>query len=325
MRKKILLAILIILPLLYLGGAWFFSNIIIKFPTRSVDEDRIRQKIENVAALGLPEPETVEIGAEWQSAVAAQGANTEALKIAGWYFAQPGGPQKCAAILHHGHTGTRWGGLRYSRLFWSRGCAILTLDARYHGESEGDCGSYGYHERYDLQRAIAWLQKRTGLPKNKIALMGESMGAAFVLMAAALEPELAFVAADSPYRGLVPVVRERGIEQYGEFVIDAMVPGAFLISNLRCDMQAEEVSPEAAAQNIQIPVYLSHSASDTGTLPYHSEKVFEAVPHNRKVLHINQWNAPHARDVKVNYEGYSRQFDAFLKEFAPQFTAASAP
>ncbi|MEQ9363962.1 MAG: alpha/beta fold hydrolase [Leptospirales bacterium] len=317
-RKKIILIALVTLAVLYTGGAWFFSNIIIHFQQRTLEEDRTNLKFESVADVGLPRPEAVQVGAEFQNAVSADGASTEPVTIGAWYFSNPRGA-RCAVILHHGHTGTRWGALKYAPLFWKRGCAIVSVDARYLGDSGGDCGGYGYHERYDLQRVIGWLREKTGLRKNQIGLMGESMGASIVVMTAALEPDLAFVAADSPYRALVPVMVERGERQYGPIVIGAMLPGAMWLANVRCGIEVGEVSPEDAAKRIQIPVFLSHSASDAGTLPYHSESIYNNVGHDRKVVYLNQWDAPHARDINLRYDEYEAHVDRFLRDFVPNF------
>ncbi len=318
MIRKTLIGALLALCILYFGGAWFFSNIIIHFQQRTLEEDRSNLEYTSVADENLPEPEVVRIGDEFHSAVSPRGQATEPVDIAGWFFQNPR-DAACAVIVHHGHTGTRWGAIKYAPLFWKRGCSILSVDARYHGESGGACGSYGYHERHDLQRAVAWLQKKTGLEKNQIGLMGESMGAAIVTMTAALESELAFVAADSPYRALRPVMVERGERQYGPVLIGMMLPGAMLLADIRCDMNVSEVSPEAAAKEIQIPVFLSHSASDAGTLPYHSESIYDNVPHERKVLYINEWGAPHARDINFRYDEYEAHMNAFLREFVPGF------
>lgn len=318
MRKIKLIITLSVLALIYFSGAWFFSNIIIHFKQRTLDEDRTNLKYTSVADVGLPQPEAVRIGDEFADAVSPAGRATEPLPIAAWFFANPA-RAACGVILHHGHSGTRWGGLKYAPLFWKRGCSILAVDARYHGESGGDCGSYGYHERYDMQRVIAYLQKKTGLKKNQIGLFGESMGAAIVLMTAALEPELAFVGADSPYRGLRPVMVERGVKQYGPIIIGAMLPGAVLLADVRCSMDIDEISPEDQAAHIRIPVFLSHSASDDGTLPEHSRKIFDRIPGDRKVVYINEWNAPHARDINLNYAGYEQRVDDFMRRFVPAF------
>jgi hypothetical protein len=314
MFKKILPATAIILLVIYVGGAWFFSNIVIHFKHRTLADDRLHVEYESVADAGLPEPENVSI----QAGSPADGSQDRTFEVRGWYFANPAG-NDCAVVAQHGHGSTRWGVLKYAPLFWKYGCSILSVDARYHGESDGTCGTYGYHERYDLQRVIAWLQSKTGLPKNKIGLLGESMGASIAIMTAALEPELAFLAADSSYRDLHAVVYERGVREYGAALINVMLPGTILLANWRCSFALDEVSPEKYAASLKMPVFVSHSAADKDTLPYHSEEIFRSVAHERKVLYINKWDARHARDINVNYAGYERHMDDFLERFAPDF------
>lgn len=324
-QKQKLLALFLgmdLLLVLYIAGAWFFSDVMVHFKQRTLAEDQANLELSSTGDYGLPAPEDVRIVSAFTPPLQPV-AETDVVELHGWYFQHPTakatGRSKCAVILQHGHTGTRWGAIKYGPLFWKRGCDLLSLDARYHGESGGSCGSYGYHERHDTRRAIAWLQERTGLPKQQIGLMGESMGAAIALMTAAQEPELAFVAADSSYGDLRSVLKERGARQYGNLLLSIMLPGAEFFGNLRCNMEVGEVSPAAQAARIQIPAFINHSAADTGTLPYHSEEIYAALPGDARVLHINEWDAPHCRDINVNYSGYEAHMDAFLAQHVPAF------
>ncbi|NTV90496.1 MAG: hypothetical protein HGA22_09095, partial [Clostridiales bacterium] len=92
---------------------------------------------------------------------------------------------------------------------WSRGCDLLFYDHRYHGASTGDYGTYGYYEKQDALAALSWFEQRAGLQPSQIGLMGESYGAATALQAGPLAPELAFIAADSPYGDLETIIREQ--------------------------------------------------------------------------------------------------------------------
>lgn len=325
MRNKKILAFFLgidLLLVLYIAGAWFFSDVMIHFKQRTLAEDQANLEYSGVGDAGLPEPESVRIVSAFTPPLQAV-TGTDVIEIGAWYFrhpaAQAAGRSKCAVILHHGHTGTRWGSLKYGPLFWKRGCDLLAIDARYHGESGGSCGSYGYHERHDMRRVIAWLQQRTGLPKAQIGLMGESMGAAISLMTAALEPELAFVAADSAYGDLNSILMERGATQYGDLLLNIMLPGAEFFGNTRCNMEVAEVSPARHAARIRIPAFISHSTADRGTLPYHSKEIYANLPGDARVLHINDWGAPHARDINVNYAGYEAHMDTFLAQHVPTF------
>ena len=97
---------------------------------------------------------------------------------------------------------------KYAPLFWERGCDLLIFDARYHGESTGDYGTYGYYEKLDTSKAIDWFSQQVGLPPERIGLLGESYGAATALETAALRPDIAFAAADSSYRDLETIISE---------------------------------------------------------------------------------------------------------------------
>ncbi len=311
--KRIAVVLILLIAFIYGGAAFYFSDVIIHFHKRTLEEDRTNLKFQPVAAeFGLGPPEEASV------TVPEHPGTDETITLNGWYFANSG---KCAVILHHGHTGTRWGGLKYVRLFAEAPyrCSVLTVDARYHGESEGSCGTYGYHESRDMKHWIDWLQAKTQLPKSQIGLMGESMGAAIVLITAGREPELAFVGADAPYSDLQPIFYERGSADFGAAVVGPILPPAMFLAGLRCNFQPAEVSPRAAAAAIQAPVFLSHSLADAGTKPYHSEVIYEAVPHERKTLHINEWGARHGQDIFVNPAGYRENLHTFLQKYVPQF------
>jgi dipeptidyl aminopeptidase/acylaminoacyl peptidase len=145
------------------------------------------------------------------------------------------------------------------------------------------------------------------------------MGGAIVLLAAEVEPEIAFVVADSSFQSLESILRERGTERYGAAIVNAMMPPAVALADLRCDMDVAAVSPVAAAARLKPPVFVAHSASDAVTKPRHSRAIYEAISHERRVLHVNDWGAAHGRDVLVNFEAYDRQMSDFLSKYAPGF------
>lgn len=204
--------------------------------------------------------------------------------------------------------------LKYTPLFWRRKCHLLLPDARYHGESSGEFGTYGYHEKFDLQKALRWFAKRVDLPVSRIGLFGCSMGAAIVLETAALERDLAFVIADSPYRDLTSILNFQSEKIYGKG-LQVLFPPALLFAAWRADFAPEEVSPFAAAGRVDAPILIIHARDDT-TVPYqHSEQVFSNIRHVRKGLHITDWGAAHCRSVTRNRVGYAKIVDGFLGRY----------
>ena len=162
-RRKILVAFLVIDLLLiavYLGGSWYFSGILLAFPRNTLVEDEARTDLPEPAELGLPAPENVTFAAADET-------------LAGWYFENDLNGD-CGMLLLHGRSSTRYGALRFAPLFWDRGCDLLLFDARYHGDSTGEFGTYGYHESDDMLAALDWFTGRAGLSPSQVGLMGTS-------------------------------------------------------------------------------------------------------------------------------------------------------
>lgn len=303
-RKWFVLFIVLDLVIVaYVAGAWYFAGILVAFDSKTLAEDKARGDLAEPQELGLPAPENVTI-------------DTGEVALAGWFFENPA-EGNCGVILLHGHTGTRYGAIRFAPLFWGHGCDIVAFDARYHGESSGDYGTYGYHESDDTLAVVDWLATQSDIPSENIGLMGTSYGASTVLQAAAKRSDLAFVAADSSFEDLITIVTLQGVRQYGPWV-KLFVPGAFLLASWRADFDPAATSPMLAAQQIAIPVFISHSLQDSYTPPNHSEAIFANVPHERKVLHLTDWGAEHSGSIDTNFAGYQAQIDSFLAEFVPQ-------
>ena len=308
--RKAILAGTIVLVTLYAGASAYFAGIIVAFNTNSLEQDRQNLGIEGPAQFGLPEPVDVRV-------------DTGGAVLAGWLFRNPA-RKRCAVIISHGHTGTRYGALKYAPIFFERGCAVLTLDARHHGESTGEYGTYGYYESQDLAEATGWLAQQLGITTQEIGLVGESMGASISMLAAARLPDgPAFVLADSCFRSLPAILSYQGEKQYGPVVL-GLLPGALLIADLRADFDASEVSPEDAAAKLHVPVILIHSSSDEYTPPEHSAAIFERLPDERKALHITNWGATHGRSIDTNYGSYAALVSAFLDQYVPAFARPQA-
>ncbi len=309
MKKALGIAIVLlaVLAAVYLAGSWYFSGIIVKFDAQSLEEQRARHG--SPADHGLPAPEEVTIPGD-------------GVALAGWYFDNPAGDD-CGVILLHGHTGSRYGMLKYTPLFWPKGCDLLLYDHRFHGGSTGDYGTYGYYEKLDALAALSWFEGRTGLQAGQIGLLGESYGAATALQAGPLAADLAFIAADSPYEDLTTIIGEQAVQRFGGWT-RLFAPGALAIAGLRADFAPSQVSPLLAAPQIDAPVFLSHSASDEYTLPHHSVDIAGALPavlcHR---LHLTDWGARHGNSINDDFAAYQAQLEEFLRACAPGFGDAN--
>ena len=101
-------------------------------------------------------------------------------------------------ILVHGYTANNHIHMAFLRFFINEGFNVLLVDERAHGGSEGSYPSYGYFEKEDLDRWIAFLSDRR---KGELflGLHGQSMGGATVLMCGARNNKVDFIIEDCGY------------------------------------------------------------------------------------------------------------------------------
>lgn len=297
--KKILSLFIIILTFFLLGAGYFFSSSIVSFPITTLEEDKTKLNINSVVDFGLPEPESI----RFQNGI---------LRLRGWYFKNPK-RKKCGVVLLHGHKRTRYGVLKYAPLFWKQGCSLFMYDARHHGESAGEYGTYGFYEKSDLERAIEFFSEISTVPEEKIGIFGASFGAATALQYAEGRNDFAFVIADSPYMDMRSIVEKRAVDLYSPLIL-FLSPIALSIAEIRADFLVDEVSPKKAAKYIFQPVLLIHSNSDEITPVSHSEEIFQNLKSNRKQLFITDWGASHCKSIDTRYKEYESIVNSFLKE-----------
>ena len=114
LRGKIVFSCFLVVSLLYLGVGWYFSNIILDFNTKTLAQDKKNLNITDHRQFNLPDPVDISV-------------QNGAITLKGWLFKRT---SRCGVIISHGHTGTRYGGLKYAPLFEKRACSIIVFDAR---------------------------------------------------------------------------------------------------------------------------------------------------------------------------------------------------
>jgi len=189
-------------------------------------------------------------------------------------------------VYLHGVGDTRASSVGLIGRYIPRGFDVVAYDSRAHGESGGDVCTYGFFEKDDLRRVLDALQD-----PGPIVLIGSSLGAAVALQEAADDPRVRVIAVAETFSDLRSVAVERA-----PFVMTAgMIQQAFLLAEQRGRFRVDDVSPEAAARRITVPVLVIHGAADHETSPEHSRRVFEAL-HSKKRLIIVP-DAGHSRSL----------------------------
>lgn len=291
--------------LLWVFIGFYFSSVILYPKRHSLEQERMKLGLPNLWELGFSEAGKEEISFE-----------TDGILHRGWFFR---GMRSCGLVAHHGITSNRVGTLPYVRHF--NRCHILIFDARGHGESEKACVTYGYYEKNALKKAAEILQEKTGLKKDQIGLIGESLGATTVLLFASENSGYAFFIADSPYVSVERIIRERARALYGSSVEILFFGIAKFFSQIRGHFLFNDVNLEKWGIQITDPVLLVHAKNDSHTVLSHSEAIFQKLPEGKKELFITDWTKEHARSIHRDPEKYMAKVKAFISRYAPTYPA----
>lgn len=243
-----------------------------------------------------PEESPARYGLDYENVVfPARGGR---VSLRGWYVAAAGGSRAAAVVFVHGIHVNRASdhALEIAARLQAAGYGVLLFDLRGHGESGGRTVSGGYFERQDLLGAVDLLRAR-GVPDGRIGVIGNSMGGAVAILAAALEPAIGAVVADSPYaraEDLVPqeTARATGVPAWS---VVPFVPGMRVAARLVFGIDLAALAPEAAAARLDLPLLLIHGTADTRVPAAHSERIRRASRNPRTVL----WLVPGAGHVEA--------------------------
>ncbi|HEX6976425.1 MAG TPA: alpha/beta fold hydrolase [Vicinamibacterales bacterium] len=190
----------------------------------------------------------------------------DGLTLSGWRCDAPSKPRGTIVYLH-GIADNRGSARGTIERFGARGFDVIAYDSRAHGESPGEACTFGFYEKRDLHRVL------DAARPGPIVLLGTSLGAAVALQEAAGDPRVSAVIAAETFSDLRTVASERAPFFFTRGVIDR----AFLLAEREAHFRVDDVSPEAAARRITVPVLLIHGASDGDTPPDHSRRVLAAL------------------------------------------------
>jgi len=224
---------------------------------------------------------------------------SDGLTLHAWYTP----PQNGAVVLVvHGYTTARSADVH--SLFARHRYGVVSLDLRAHGESEGELCTFGYYERLDVEAALEFALSQPGV--ERVGAWGGSMGGATVIMAAARQPEIEAVVADSAYATLADE-------------LDVMVRSALLRPLVRFFAEQEagisihDVRPEDAIGQISPrPVLVIQGLADTTVPPEASERLYQAAGEPKSL-----WAEPGVGHLEMMHRfptEYERRVVAFLDE-----------
>lgn len=242
----------------------------------------------------------------------------ESLTLRGWLMR--GAPDAPFLIFVHGINSQRTNSKAVelaSRLINEHGYNVLMFDLRAHGTSDGDRVTAGNRERFDVLGAYDFALTQGAVP-GRVGLVAQSYGAGIAIMAARLEPGIAAVVADSPFRSVEAKAASEVANRtpIPEWAASLFMPPARLFARLLYDIDLGDLSPENDVSHLGYPVLVVHGDADERTDVAHGRRVYEKAPQGSEF-----WSPPgvgHTKAFEAHPDDYTQRVTKYLaSRFGP--------
>ncbi len=307
--KRILIVIVVVIIAGFFYASWYFSGEIVTFKPVTIEEQLEVKKFHDLAEFGVT-PEEVTFTTYEKS----DRGKGEKLTLAGWFI--PGRSAKSPTfVVLHGQNDNRIGSLKYSGMLARAGYNVLAYDHRYHGLSEGDYCTFGYFESSDVSAAIDYLESRGDCNTESLGVLGESMGGATAIMAAARDSRIKLLVEDSSFSDLITVIADYGKKLYGlpKF---PLVDSAVFLAGVRAGFPPKKVSPIEEIGKVTVPTLIVHCDCDEDINPEYSELIYDASGAEIKEIHFFS-GCGHTKGYEDHTGEYEDLVLGFINKYMP--------
>ena len=216
-----------------------------------------------------------------------------------------------AVVLVHGFKTSREEMIPWARFLHDAGYNVLLLDTRGAGKSGGSTVGLGATEPHDISQAVTVARQQFGT--DKVAVLGISLGAGAAILAAADDPEISAVVADSAWTDQDFQLSRLSFVPVGPLRVP-LPPYGVGIVNLFVGADVTKARPlDAIARISPRPILLIHSADDdNATTPLEGARKLFAAAGEPKEL----WVAPrggHVGAINAFPDEYRARVVAFLR------------
>ncbi|MFL0248227.1 alpha/beta hydrolase [Candidatus Clostridium stratigraminis] len=240
-------------------------------------------------------------------------------RLYGTYLVNPT-PTKNTIILLHDFSDSRYSSLKYIDMYLDKGFNILIYDSRNHGKTGGSNITFGFLEKYDLDRWITWVAA-----KNKggiIGVHGEGLGAATALLQATLNEasrKVSFYIADSSDSNLEQLFKLKLQENYNirnPFLVKFILFYTDKVNKYNNQFTLKEASPINYIKMISTPILFIHGENDTNIPKDMSEALYNIKP-DIKSIYIAP-KAGHLEEYISNKHEYKEVITKFIDSLSIQ-------
>ncbi len=187
-------------------------------------------------------------------------------------------------------------------MFARHGYGVLAWEFRAHGRSGGERSTLGYQEVLDVKAALQMAQQQAGA--ERIGIWGDSMGGATAIEAAAREPAIQAVVADSAFDTLEGAFQRR--------VPALLRPFVWLYAVWETGLRPEAIvrPVESIGRIAPRPVFLIQGLADQVIPPQSAQRLFDAAGEPKFLW--QEAGVGHSAMRQVYPEEYERRVIAFF-------------
>lgn len=183
-------------------------------------------------------------------------------RLAAWYIPPPNGverPAPALAVIHG------WGSNREQILpvvmpQHTAGYALLLVDSRCHGDSDQDTFSSLPRFAEDLSAGVDWLKHHPDVDRDRVAVLGHSLGACGALLLGSRRSDLVGVVSVSAFAD-----PEATMRRFMEHVHVPYRPLGWMINRYvewRIGHRFRDIAPQNTIRRALAPVLLLHGEND---------------------------------------------------------------
>ncbi len=240
MKKKYIFRAFIVFLLILLGAAIFTVEKIL--PYSSIKPMK-RQSNATPSDYGLKyEPFTV---------------RNDTVAIQGYYISND--TAKATIVCLHGITNCKEKFIPFAKKLHDIGCNVVLVDLRAHGKSGGKYCTFGFYEKYDIQKVIDYALSKSAV--TNIGIHGHSLGGAVAIQTLELDKRLKFGIIESTYTTYENVMLAYS-KNYVGFQNRALTHRVAVKSGEIANFDIEKLKSIESCKNINVPVFMEHGTAD---------------------------------------------------------------
>ena len=234
----------------------------------------------------------------------------DGLKLKGKYYPNPNAER--AVLCAHGYRGSAEGDFGTIWQMLKDSCALLLIDERACGESEGQYITFGALEKDDIVR---WANKLAGLTDGRLPvyLFGISLGSSTVLLTQdqGLCAEVKGIIADCGYSSMKKILGEVAWDWF-RLPPFPLIDAVGLFCRLQGHFRMKDADVTAALRKAVVPVLFIHGTGDHFVRPHHTEINEQACACEHTTVLFE--DAPHGSSCVSDPEKYRKTLEDFFRK-----------